>query len=151
MYQEKRVRPIYVIGPIIAIICIVALLAVIDHAISNKKSDVDDLAEKVDDLIDEVAEKLEESREATDMANIRSAYADVVADYLTNFDETVTVTVYAQQTIKGWQTDPEPYLTYGASDGTSKDYYFPASVKGYVVGIEVYGDGWCRPVITTMD
>lgn len=151
MYQEKKMRPIYVVGPIIAIICIVALLAVIDHAISNKKSDVDDLAEKMDDLIDELKAQLEETREATDVTNIRSAWADVVADYLTNLDETVTVTVYAQQTIKGWQTDPEPYLTYGTSDGTAKDYHFPASTSGYIVGIEVYGDGWCRPVITPMD
>lgn len=150
MYQEKRVRPIYVIGPIIAIICIVALLAVIDHAISNKKSDVDDLAEKVDDLIDEVAEKLEESREATDVANIRSAYAEVVTDYLINLDETVTVTVYAQQTIKGWQMENQPYMTYMAQ-GETKTYYIPASTKGYVVGIEIYGDGLCRPVVTPLN
>lgn len=151
MYQEKKVRPIYVIGPIVAIICIVALLAVIDNAISNKKSEVDNLIEKADEQIDSAKLRLEELREATDMANIRSAYAEVVADYLINLDETVTVTVYAQQTIKGWQTDPEPYLTYGTSDGTAKDYHFPASTSGYIVGIEVYGDGWCRPVITPMD
>ena len=150
MYQEKRVRPIYVICPIVAIICIVALLAVVDYAISNKKSEVDNLIEKADEQIDSAKLRLEESREATDVANIRSAYAEVVTDYLINLDETVTVTVYAQQTIKGWQMKNQPYMTYMAQ-GETETYYIPASTKGYVVGIEIYGDGWCRPVITPMD
>lgn len=49
--------------------------------------------------------QLEKAREATDMANIRSAYAEVAASALTDSDTTVTETVAAKQTQTGWQTD----------------------------------------------
>ena len=49
--------------------------------------------------------QLEKAREATDMANIRSAYAEVAAAALTDSDTTITETVAAKQTQTGWQTD----------------------------------------------
>lgn len=49
--------------------------------------------------------QLEKSREAVDMANIRSAYAEVAASALTDPDTSVEKTVYLKQTQEGWQTD----------------------------------------------
>ncbi len=57
--------------------------------------------------------QLEKSREATDVANIRSAYAEVVTKYLENPTASLpTITVIAQQKQAGCQTSPAPYLTY---------------------------------------
>lgn len=47
--------------------------------------------------------QLENSREATDAANIRSAYAEIAAAALTAPDEGVTATVEKKQTQEGWQ------------------------------------------------
>lgn len=47
--------------------------------------------------------QLEKSREATDAANIRSAYAEVSADLLTNESTDKTVNVVAKQKKEGWQ------------------------------------------------
>lgn len=48
--------------------------------------------------------QLEKAREATDLANIRAAYAEVVADGLTDPDHTHTATVKMKQQKDGWQT-----------------------------------------------
>lgn len=48
--------------------------------------------------------QLEKSREATDMSNLRAAYAEVMAEYLSNgATGTPTATVTARQTQAGWQ------------------------------------------------
>ena len=49
--------------------------------------------------------QLEKAREATDMANLRSAYAEVSADLLTNDASDMSKTVSATQTVSGWQTN----------------------------------------------
>lgn len=49
--------------------------------------------------------QLEKAREATDMANLRSAYAEVSADLLTNDASNMSKTVSATQTVSGWQTN----------------------------------------------
>ena len=52
--------------------------------------------------------QLEKSREAVDMANIRAAYAEVVADSLSAPDEDHEKTVTTKQTTAGWTgTAPE--------------------------------------------
>ena len=52
--------------------------------------------------------QLEKAREATDMANIRSAYAEVSADALTDSTKDHTATVKLVQTDKNkWTTDNE--------------------------------------------
>ena len=48
--------------------------------------------------------QLEKAREATDMANIRAAYAEVSADFIMNEDATASKTVTAVQTKAKWQT-----------------------------------------------
>lgn len=47
--------------------------------------------------------QLEKSREATDEANIRSAYAEVSADMLTNESSDMSVEVTAKQKKAGWE------------------------------------------------
>jgi len=47
--------------------------------------------------------QLEKSREATDLANIRSAYAEVVATSLSNPDVDHEATVSKKQTVAKWQ------------------------------------------------
>ncbi|MBR4162247.1 MAG: type II secretion system protein [Solobacterium sp.] len=51
--------------------------------------------------------QLEKAREATDAANIRSAYAEVVAEALTQSgeEEEITRTVELKQQQDGWQTE----------------------------------------------
>ena len=50
--------------------------------------------------------QLEKSREATDLANVRSAYAEQMAAYLTSDNKTAIadITVPAKQTIDKWQS-----------------------------------------------
>ena len=48
--------------------------------------------------------QLEKSREATDAANIRAAYAEVMSDALTNADNDATREVVLKQTQAGWQS-----------------------------------------------
>ncbi len=60
--------------------------------------------------------QLEKSREATDAANIRSAYAEVMAEALTQTTPAaVTRTITLKQAQDGWQTSPAPNL---AGSGT---------------------------------
>ena len=47
--------------------------------------------------------QLEKAREATDAANLRAAYAEVVSDQLTNGGTTNTKEVVLTQQKKGWQ------------------------------------------------
>ena len=48
--------------------------------------------------------QLERAREATDLANIRSAYAEVAAEAITNPEKTCCVIVKTHQKTLGWQT-----------------------------------------------
>ena len=56
--------------------------------------------------------QLEKSREATDTANIRSAYAEVVAEALTQSgtESEIVRTVTLKQQVADWQTNPAPEL-----------------------------------------
>mgnify|MGYP002627312840 CR=1 FL=1 len=49
--------------------------------------------------------QLEKSREATDAANIRSAYAEVVAAALSDPDNNHSATVSKKQTQTGWESE----------------------------------------------
>ena len=84
--------------------------------------------------------QLEKSREATDMANVRSAYAEVMTTYLEK-GEGATMTVTAQQKVSGWQTSPQPYLTTQIN-GSESSLTFDAKTTGsYTVAISVTDAG----------
>ena len=82
--------------------------------------------------------QLEKSREATDLANLRSAYAECAADVLTVDTASFTSSykkVSPNQTTSGWATSPVPDI--GAVKGTA----VPAMVKGTDVYMIVNADG----------
>jgi len=84
--------------------------------------------------------QLEKSREATDAANVRSAYAEVVTQYLTDANSAFTITVPAKQQVAGWQTKPQPVLVYqggGASKQGELSWTAQTSGNSYTVGISV--------------
>lgn len=76
--------------------------------------------------------QLEKSREATDAANIRSAYAEVSADLLTDDSYDKSIEVPAKQKKAGWQgTD---YSEDG--DSTIGGQHVKASTKGWTVAAD---------------
>lgn len=78
--------------------------------------------------------QLEKSREATDAANIRSAYAEVSADLLTDDSSNKTVEVPAKQKKAGWQgTD---YSKNNPKDNKIGGQYVEASIKGWKVAAD---------------
>ena len=81
--------------------------------------------------------QLERAREATDIANIRSAYAEVMTNYLIDEDDTFTIDVESKQGVDGWQGDAG-VLVY-QTNGTQSNYPIPAANVGqtYTVGITV--------------
>ena len=98
--------------------------------------------------------QLEKSREATDVANIRSAYAEVVTKYLENPTATKpTISVKVQQKQAGCQTSPAPVLTY-QGNGKQEEYKLSGIIGNatlptkYVVTISIAQSGDARPSIT---
>lgn len=76
--------------------------------------------------------QLEKSREATDAANIRSAYAEVSANLLTDDSYDKSVEVPAKQKKAGWQgTD-----YYNDKDNTIGGQNVEASTKGWTVAAD---------------
>lgn len=64
--------------------------------------------------------QLEKSRESTDLANVRSAYAEMMTQYLT-WDGTSTIAdieVPAQQNQPNWQSDGDQPTTTIAKDNS---------------------------------
>ena len=84
--------------------------------------------------------QLEKSREATDLANIRSAYATLVADYLGNSNAAAAKTIDVPSTQKeaGWQNGTGKLETM--VDGAITEINVPAVVGGnYAVTIAADG------------
>ena len=72
--------------------------------------------------------QLEKSREATDAANLRAAYAEVVATSLTDADTDCSVsTVAIKQTDGAWSTDTVFHFSDGKASGAA-DLIIPAPV-----------------------
>ena len=86
--------------------------------------------------------QLEKAREATDIANVRSAYADVMVEYLADGESTASMTVSARQAVAGWQTSPQPAIVTQI-DGSESAITFNAKTSGdsYTVAITVDASG----------
>ena len=87
--------------------------------------------------------QLERSREATDMSNIRAAYAEAVADYLANGATdatTATVTDVKQQT-SGWLIDDGSPVLKTRVNGSEADVALPNIAEGSTVTVNVAADG----------
>ncbi len=85
--------------------------------------------------------QLEKSREATDLANVRSAYAEVVSGYLLD-PGSATVSVKATQKTAKWQTaGSASTTTIGTNIGSEGQVTVPAKVSGTNYVITVSGSG----------
>ena len=74
--------------------------------------------------------QLEKSREATDMSNLRAAYAEVMAEYLSNgATGTPTATVAARQTQADWQNTENGKLIVRVN-GAESTISVPAKTTG---------------------
>ena len=80
--------------------------------------------------------QLEKAREATDIANVRSAYAEVVTAYLTG-EETSNMSVEAKQTVPDWQ-GPSGMIEYFSGNATHP-YSYTAKMSGtnYTVAVTI--------------
>ena len=83
--------------------------------------------------------QLEKSKEGTDIANVRNAYAEVVTMHLTD-DAAHSMTVSANQDKSGWNYQSGQLLIQSGGTQTLKD--FPAKLKGstYTVAITASGE-----------
>lgn len=92
---------------------------------------------------------LEKSRETTDIANVRTAFADVVSAYMMD-RKTMTVEVTVQQRVPDWQVDPCPMVFYQAN-GVQQAIEIPsvtAAGGSYAVTMKFDDDGNAEPLIT---
>ena len=83
--------------------------------------------------------QLEKSKEATDAANVRSAIATLVTEYLTE-NSASPITVAAKQAISDWQTSPAPVVNQ-MINGEMQALTFAAKTSGtnYTVSIDSSG------------
>ena len=82
--------------------------------------------------------QLEKSREATDMANVRSAYGTITAQFIED-GSAHAIEVAAEQNQDEWQTQPQPYLELMSEDGASQ-YTFSAKTDSFNVSIDTSGN-----------
>ena len=81
--------------------------------------------------------QLEKSREATDMSNLRAAYAEVMAAYLADgATGTPSATVTARQTQAGWQNAANGKLVVRVN-GTESEIDVPAKTASDTWTIEI--------------
>lgn len=87
-------------------------------------------------------------REAEDVKNIKSAYAEIVTHFLDEGDASVSIDVPSQQKAAGWQGEA-PTLVY--LGGSNSGYPIPACTDAgqtYRVGITVDDNNVAVPNIT---
>ncbi len=87
--------------------------------------------------------QLEKSREATDLSNIRAAYAEAVASYLDGGAKaatSATVSTIQQQT-SGWIIEGGAPKLYTRVNGTETPVTLPNIVAGGSVSVKVAVDG----------
>lgn len=88
--------------------------------------------------------QLEKSREATDLSNVRSAYAEAVAEYLANgaTASTVAKVTSTQQKVSGWQMPADQAVLNTRVNGTeSKCSVTPwdGTAQGWTVTVDASG------------
>ncbi|MBR3234725.1 MAG: prepilin-type N-terminal cleavage/methylation domain-containing protein [Atopobiaceae bacterium] len=85
--------------------------------------------------------QLERSREATDISNVRAAYAEATADYLaTGAKEAKTATAPVQQKEAGWQMGADQAVIHSRVNGTDTPVSIPAKTSGQYT-VTVAADG----------
>ncbi len=90
--------------------------------------------------------QLEKSREATDQANVRSAYADVMARYMTNPASSYTMSVTAHQGKSSWEAGNQGQITIMINGKESLRNYSAVTNPGkYIVSINKAGEVSINP------
>ena len=89
--------------------------------------------------------QLEKSREATDIANVRSAYAQVIASYITDGKDT-SMDVTAKQAQDGWQGESGILMTQ--IDGKESPLPFSAVTSGGKYEVKIVGSGQSSATVT---
>ena len=85
--------------------------------------------------------QLEKSRESTDIANIRSAYAEAVAEYLGNGGQTaVTKTVTVMQKADTWAIGADQAVLHTRTNGVESTVSIPVHTNG-TYSVTVNADG----------
>ncbi len=84
--------------------------------------------------------QLEKSREATDIANVRSAYAQCVTTYLTNGGSSASMAVTAQQKKDGWESGTVAQLVT-QTNGSESTVSFSAKVNPATYTVTIADDG----------
>ena len=84
--------------------------------------------------------QLEKSREATDIANVRSGYAALVTNYLAD-GSVGTYTVAARQTVSGWQGASGTLVLQTASGESTYTYGAVTSGTDYTITTSVDSSG----------
>ncbi len=80
--------------------------------------------------------QLERSREATDIANVRSAYATVVAEYLATGNSS-GMSVSARQTVPDWQGEAGTIVYMNNSGEATSTYSAKTTGSNYAVTISI--------------
>lgn len=118
--ERKRNRKGFTLAELLIVVAIIAVLVAI--------------------AIPVFTSQLEKSRESTDLANVRSAYAEIVAGYLQD-DNSASISVKVRQTKSKWQTNSDNSYAYiGTSIGSTKQISVLAKKSGsYKVKISKSG------------
>ena len=82
--------------------------------------------------------QLEKSREATDLANVRAAYAEMMTEYLTwdGTSDIDDIQVPAKQVQNGWQSDGDADTTMIAEGHQDEGIEVPAKTDFYTLTID---------------
>lgn len=111
MIKKKNNKKGFTLAELLIVVAIIAVLVAISIPIFNSQ--------------------LEKAREATDLANVRSAYAEVVADYLTDSSaESINVPVTQKQS--GWQGSASAIAGASITAKTTGSYVVAVDASGNV-------------------
>ena len=84
--------------------------------------------------------QLEKSREATDVSNVRSAVAQVTANYLAN-GSTSGATVTAKQKVATWEMGSDKAVVMQQINGVETPTNIPAKASGGTYSISISNSG----------
>lgn len=114
LMNERRGKKGFTLAELLIVVAIIAVLVAIAIPIFSSQ--------------------LEKSRESTDIANVRSAYAEVMTKYL-DTDKEESMTVEAQQTQDDWQGKQGTLKTQIDGQESTIDFNAKTSGNSYTVKV----------------